>query len=288
MNLIKYISVLFIATLFNFQVAGQSSADSVMEDNMSSSNEQLLISAQDDIIQSKEESRLIDMASDAYRNQDFKKSIELYEEAVNLGIKDNKISSQLYYNLGNSYFRDNQLGKAILNYERALLLNPGDGDIRHNLRFANNRIVDRIPTSGNLFLTNWFNSVRNLYNSNVWANIGIVLFILFLVSVAVYLFVRILWARKFAFYSGIVLLILVIVANVFSFSQKKERLTGNSAIVMVGAATVNASPDNNSNQLFELHEGTKVKVRSSDGNWREIEIVNGSVGWTSEDNLEII
>ena len=73
MNLIKYISVLFIATLFNFQVAGQSSADSVMEDNMSSSNEQLLISAQDDIIQSKEESRLIDMASDAYRNQDFKK-----------------------------------------------------------------------------------------------------------------------------------------------------------------------------------------------------------------------
>ncbi len=288
MNLIKYISVLFIATLFNFQVAGQSSADSVMEDNMSSSNEQLLISAQDDIIQSKEESRLIDMASDAYRNQDFKKSIELYEEAINLGIKDNKISSQLYYNLGNSYFRDNQLGKAILNYERALLLNPGDGDIRHNLRFANNRIVDRIPTSGNLFLTNWFNSVRNLYNSNVWANIGIVLFILFLVSVAVYLFVRILWARKFAFYSGIVLLILVIVANVFSFSQKKERLTGNSAIVMVGAATVNASPDNNSNQLFELHEGTKVKVRSSDGNWREIEIVNGSVGWTSEDNLEII
>jgi SH3-like domain-containing protein len=106
--------------------------------------------------------------------------------------------------------------------------------------------------------------------------------------VAVYLFVRILWARKVAFYAGIVLFIFMIIANVFSFSQKKERLRGDSAIVMVGAAAVNASPDVNSNQLFELHEGTKVKVRSSDGNWREIEIANGSVGWTSEDNIEII
>lgn len=286
MKLIKYISVLFIATFFTLQVSGQDATGSISQEDLSVAENQFL--PQDDVIQYEEEPGLAGMASSAYRNQDFKRSIELYEEAVSLGLKENKISSQLYYNLGNAYFRDNQLGKAILNYERALLLDPGDGDIRHNLRFANNRIVDRIATSGNLFLINWFNSVRNLFSSNVWATIAIVLFILFLLSIAVYLFVRILWARKTAFYSGIVLFIFMIIANTFSFSQKKERLRGDSGIVMVGAAAVNASPDLNSNQLFELHEGTKVKIRNSDGNWYEVEIANGSVGWTFEENIEII
>lgn len=286
MKLLKIIPVLLIAIFFNFQVAGQNTNDSILQENISSIEDQLIVSQEAG--QTEEESDLAKNASLAYRNQDFKSSIKLYEEAISLGIKDNKISSQLFYNLGNAYFKDNQLGKAILNYERALLLDPGDGDIRHNLRFANNRKVDRIATSGDLFITNWFKSVRNLYSSNVWATLAIVFFVAMLIAVAVYLFVRILWARKVAFYAGIVLFIFMIIANIFSFSQKKERLRGDSAIVMVGAAAVNASPDVNSNQLFELHEGTKVKVRSSDGNWREIEIANGSVGWTSEDNIEII
>ena len=227
-------------------------------------------------------------ASEAYRNQDFKTSINLYEQAVELGISENRASAQIHYNLGNSYFRDNQLGKAILNYERALLLDPGNGDIRHNLRFANNRKVDRITPAGDIFLSNWFKSVRNLYSSNAWATIAIITFVLFLLSIAVYIFVRVLWARKTAFYSGFVLFFFVIIFNIFSFSQKRERVRGDSAIVMVGAARVNASPDDNSNELFELHEGTKVRIRSSDGSWYEVEIDNGSVGWTRNENIEII
>lgn len=232
--------------------------------------------------------RLSETASEAYREQDYEKSTALYEELVAKGIERDRISAEIYYNLGNAYFRDNQLGKAILNYERALLLDPGDGDIRHNLRFARNRTEDRIDTAGNLIFAKWFNAVRNMYSSNAWAAIGIVLFILFLVCLAVFLFVRFLWARKTAFYSGIVLFLLVIVTNIFAFSQKKERIERESAIVMVGAAIVNASPDLNSNELFQLHEGTKVKIRNSDRNWYEIEIANGSVGWISIENVGII
>ncbi|MCE5204637.1 MAG: tetratricopeptide repeat protein [Porphyromonadaceae bacterium] len=227
-------------------------------------------------------------AAQAYRDKDYQKSIELYEALVTKGLHADKESALIYFNLGNAYFRDNKLGKAILNYEKALLLDPGDGDIRHNLRFARNRTVDRIDTAGDLFLTNWFLAIRNIYNSNEWANISILLFILFLASVGTFLFVRILWVRKSAFYAGIVLFILMIVTNVFAFSQKSERIHRNDAIVMVGAAQVNASPDANSNALFELHEGTKVRIRSSDANWYEIEIANGSVGWISKKNLEII
>jgi tetratricopeptide (TPR) repeat protein len=232
--------------------------------------------------------KLSERASEAYREQHYKESTGLYEELVAKGLEKERISAEIYYNLGNAYFRDNQLGKAILNYERALLLDPGDGDIRHNLRFARNRTEDRIDTAGNLIFATWFNAVRNIYSSNAWAAIGIVLFILFLVCLAVFLFVRFLWARKTAFYSGIVLFLLVIAANIFAFSQKNERIERDSAIVMVGAATVNASPDMNSNELFQLHEGTKVKIRNSDRNWYEIEIANGSVGWISKENVEII
>ncbi|MBF6627355.1 MAG: tetratricopeptide repeat protein [Proteiniphilum sp.] len=227
-------------------------------------------------------------AAAAYRQQDYKRSAELYETLVSQSIESDMVSSEIYYNLGNAYFRDNQLGKAILNYERALLLDPGDGDIRHNLRFARNRTEDRIDAAGNLFFTNWFMAVRNIYSSNRWAAIGIVLFLLLLVCVAVFLFVRYLWARKTAFYCGIVLFLLVIVTNIFAFSQKRERLERESAIVMTGAVMVKASPDQNSNQLFELHEGTKVKIRNSDSNWYEIEIANGSVGWLSQETVEII
>src|SRR5690554_620785 len=239
-------------------------------------------------LEDSEEANLAVTAAEAYRSQDFKRSIELYEKLINESISLNRVSAQLYYNLGNAYFRDNQLGQAILNYERALLLDPGDSDIRHNLRFANNRKVDRITPAGDIFISNWFKAIRNLYSSNTWAIIAIISFVLFILLLAAYLFVSVIWIRKTAFYSAIVIFLLMIVFNIFSFSQKREQIRGDTAIVMVGSAGVNASPDDNSNELFELHEGTKVKIKNSDGNWYEIEIDNGSVGWTRKDNIEIV
>lgn len=227
-------------------------------------------------------------AAQAYREQDYTRSIALYEEFVAQALAENKESAEIYYNLGNACFRDNQLGRAILNFERALLLDPGDGDIRHNLHFTQNLTEDRIEQAGTFFLQNWFRGVRDLNNSDRWAVIGIFVFLLFLSCVALFLFVRLLWARKTAFYSGIFFCLLMIAANIFAFSQKQERTRRDGAIVMVGAASVNASPDENSNRLFELHEGTKVRIRNSDGNWYEVAIANGSVGWTKKQNVEII
>lgn len=230
----------------------------------------------------------VSSANEAYRSGNFKLSIEQYENTINQYLKEGKESAELYYNLGNSYFRDNQIGKAILNYERALLLEPGNSDIRHNLRFARTRIEDRIDVAGNLFLTNWFNSVRDLFNSNTWGTMAIIFFILFLICFGVYLFIRILWLKKTAFYTGIVFLIFMICANIFAFNQKNLRVNRETGIVMPAAISVTTSPDSNSKELFQLHEGTKVTVRQTEGNWREIEIANGSVGWIKKENIEII
>ena len=231
---------------------------------------------------------ILDEASEAYRKGDYKKSIELYEKVIAEHLAKGEESPELYYNLGNAYFRDNQIGKAILNYNRALLLSPGDSDIRHNLRFANTRIEDKIVPSNRFFLTDWFNSIQNLFNSNTWGIIAIGLFFLFLGCMGIFLFVRILWMRKSAFYTGIVIFVLMIAANVFAFNQKNVRIHRNSAVIMAPAVSIRTSPDPNSKELFQLHEGTTVRIRKTDGDWYEIEIANGSVGWISKDYIEII
>ena len=227
-------------------------------------------------------------ADEAFRSGDFARSIELFEQVIAEELTAGRESAQLHYNLGNAYFRNNQLGKAILNFERALLIDPGNGDIRHNLRFAQNHAVDSIIPSPTAFLGNWTRAIRNLLSSNGWATMAIVLFLLFIACVAVFLFVRIVWARKTAFYCGIVLFVFMLMANAFAFSQKNERVHRHFAIVMPSGISVYAAPASGSNQLFQLHEGTRVRIRNSDGNWYEIEIANGSVGWTLKQNVERI
>ncbi len=227
-------------------------------------------------------------AANAYRDGDFVNSIKLYEQIVAQGIHENKESAEIYYNLGNAYFRNGETAKAILNYERALLLNPGDSDTRHNLRFARTRLEDKIDVSDSFFLSNWIRSIRNIFNSNQWANIGIAFFILTLISLGSYFFVRKIWIRKVGFYFALFFLVIMLISNSFAFKQKRNRLDRNSGIVMAASASVMTSPDANSKELFRLHEGTKVKVKKSDGIWVEIEIANGGVGWTSKENIETI
>lgn len=227
-------------------------------------------------------------AAEAYRNSDFIKSIQLYEQVVAQSVHENKESSEIYYNLGNAYFRNGETAKAILNYERALILNPGDSDIRHNLRFARTRLEDKIDASDKLLLNNWINDFNNLYSSNQWANIGIGIFIALLISLGVYFYVRKIWIRKVGFYASITFIVLLIISNSFAFSQKNSRINRKTGIIMAASASIMASPDANSQELFRLHEGTKVRVKKSDSNWIEIEIENGSVGWTSKENVETI
>ena len=192
------------------------------------------------------------------------------------------------YNLGNAYFRTNQVAKAIVNYERALLLDPGDSDIKHNLRFAKTRIEDKIDSADSFFINQWIRSIQNLYSANTWATIGIVLFILLVVAIGSYMISVQLSLRKTSFYTGIVLLSLVIIANVFAFKQKNKIANRSTAIVMSASVSVYTSPDVHSQELFRLHEGAKVKIKRQEDRWIEITIANGSVGWLQKKNVETI
>ena len=227
-------------------------------------------------------------AEAAYRQNSFAESIKLYESEIGKNKQIKKESPELYYNLGNAYFRDNQIAKAILNYERALLLDPGDSDIRHNLRFAKTRIEDKIDSADSFFVNQWIRSIQNLYTANRWAMIGIVLFLILIIAVGSYVISTQITVRKISFYSGIVLLALVIIANAFAFKQKNKIVNRSTGIVMSASVSIYTSPDAHSQELFRLHEGSKVRIKREEGNWFEIVIANGSVGWLQKKNIEKI
>lgn len=230
----------------------------------------------------------IQTASDAYRKGDYKQSIALLEKIVQQNLQQNQESAEVYYNLGNAYFRNGQNTLAILNYERALIVNPSDKDIRHNLRFARKRTVDGAGASGNALLSDTRNSVQDLFSAFGWGILAISMFVITLIVFGLYLFGKKLWLRKIAFYSVFFTLSITIVANIFAFSQKNARQHRTTGIIMSQVAEVKPSPDDNSKSLFQLHEGTKVKIKDSDGNWYQVELTNGNLGWLPKSDIVVI
>lgn len=223
-------------------------------------------------------------AEQAYASSDFISAAKLYE----MLLSQNGESAVVYYNLGNAYYRQNNIARSILNYERALLLDPGDRAIRFNLQMANSHIVDTIEPVDVFFLFRWFEGLRNLQSSSGWAFWAIFMFILFLAGIAVFLFIKSVRMRKIGFYLGIVTFCLSFVFNVFALKQRNRLVNRNYGIIMTPTLNVKSSPDAESQDLFILHEGTKVKITNTLSDWNEIEIANGSIGWIKMDQLEII
>ncbi|MCD4731355.1 MAG: tetratricopeptide repeat protein [Bacteroidales bacterium] len=222
-------------------------------------------------------------------NQEY--SNELYTNAIedyNLIIQNGYESAELYFNLGNAYFKTNDIPSAILYYEKAKKLNPNDEDISFNLNVANTRIVDKIEPVPELFLKQWWRSIYNIFNANTWAIASVAGFILFFVLLAFYLLSKYIVIRKSAFYSG--LIVLLITLFTFTVSLQKYNLLKHQkeAIVFIPTITVKSSPNQNSVDLFVIHEGSKVRILEKVGNWYEIKIASGSVGWLPAEALKDI
>lgn len=223
-------------------------------------------------------------AEAAYTQENYEEAVQKYESILT----NHGESSQIYYNLGNAYYKSGQIAPAILNYERALLLDPGDSDIRFNLQLAKQRAVDRIEPVDEFFLKNWFHSVQGMGATDSWAKLGIFSFLIFIGCLLLFFFSRRIRLKKAGFYLGIVFLIIVVFSNIFARNQKNERINRTEAIVFSPTVTVKSSPDASGTDLFILHEGTKVSVKSTLGEWNEIESEDGNVGWMPVKDIQII
>ena len=224
-------------------------------------------------------------ADKAYQENDFASAIAQYEAILEAGQE----SAAIYYNLGNSYYKSENMAKAILNYERALLLNPGDADTRFNLELAKSKTVDKVTPASEIFITTWIRSITNMMSESAWAKLGIASFILMLLGLSLYIFGKKVIIKKIGFIGAIVMIFFCVCANLFADSQKEKLVVRTSAIVMSPSVTVRSTPNESGTELFVLHEGTKIFVEDNTmKGWKEIRLEDGNKGWVPTESIEVI
>ncbi len=222
-------------------------------------------------------------ANSAYETGDYQKAIDLYSSLTN-----DYQSSDLLKNLGNAHFRLDNLGLAILYYEKAIKLNPDDEDAAFNLKYANNLTVDRLGDGGDDKIASFFKSLIASTASNNWAYINILLCFLFF-GVLAYMFIsKSIRTKRLLFLSSIGLAVILLTSFIFAYQAKQMVLTYSHAIVIDSKVDVKSEPNDSSADLFVLHEGSKIELLSEKGEWIEIMIPNGSVGWVERKDVEKI
>ena len=223
-------------------------------------------------------------ADSAYAQGHYQQAAKHYEELLKQGV-----SVDLYYNLGNAYYRMDEMPRAVLNYERALMLSPGDRDVRFNLQMARSKTIDKITPESEMFFVTWYHSLVNFTSVDGWARLALITLALAIVLVLVYLFTEPVWLRKAGFFGAFALLAVFVVANIFAYAQKQSFVERSGAIIMAPAATVKSTPAKQGTDLFLLHEGTRVDI--TDGSmrqWKRIRVADGKEGWIETSQIEVI
>lgn len=224
------------------------------------------------------------MADAEYAKENYQEAIKQYNEILKDGV-----SADVYYNLGNAYFRTGNITQAILAYERAEKLAPGNDDIRFNLQFARSKTPDKITPQPEIFFVTWYKSLVNLTDSDTWATISIVSFILTLILFSLYLFSPNATLIRGGFYSGVLCLLCFLATTFLAWQQKVQSETHDGAIITAPTVTVKNTPSASSANSMVLHEGTRVDItdRTIKG-WLGIRLTDGREGWLHTNDIEEI
>ena len=223
-------------------------------------------------------------ANELYQSNEFSTAIEKYESVEAQGYR----SPELYYNLGNAYFKINQPGKAILNYERALLIaNPDTReDIQYNLELVRKSLTDDIEVLPQFFLKRWKNILRNLASSKSWSIIALLIFWLGIGGLIVWLKGKDRQQKKIGFVAGMVVLMMSALPFFLAIDASRFEQSSELAVIMSEEVKLRSAPDEESNSIFLLHEGVSVELLDQIGAWYKVKLRNGEQGWLPKDALE--
>ncbi|MFV8324624.1 tetratricopeptide repeat protein [Flavobacterium sp. ZS1P14] len=205
-----------------------------------------------------------------------------YEEAVTAYesvLKDNKYSSELYFNLGNAYYKLNKVAPSIYNYEKALVLNPNDSECINNLKFAQKRTIDEIKMVPKVGFGKLVRDFTGIYHYNTWAWISAGLATSFLLFFLGYYFSEATVLKRIFFFGMFVLIFLILISISSAIFEKSHFDTEKPAIVFAEIADVKSEPRNGGQAIFVLHEGTKVYVEEIIGKWKKVQLTDGTEGW---------
>lgn len=227
---------------------------------------------------------LIHTANNAYNEGLYDSALNVYNKVLEQGYE----SSELYYNIGNAYFKNNDLPSAILFYEKASKLLPNDEDIEYNLSIANSMIVDKIEKVPELFYEKWWEFFYNIMGANAWAIVSLVFIALVIIVVGLFIISKTRQHRKISFFIGVVFIVFAVASYALAYEKYDDNVNNNEAIVFTPSITVKSSPTPNAVDLFVIHDGTKVEIIDKIDNWVEIKIQNGSIGWIPMDAIKEI
>ena len=222
-----------------------------------------------------------ELANAAYADGRYEEAVAGYEAL--LAEAPNAV---LYYNLGNAQFKKGELAQAILAYERALRLKPNYKDAQYNLAFAQSKITDNI-VDNDFFLSSWVRAVRTALNEYTWLVLSISLFIIALAGLLLFLLGRAPWLRKTAFHTAWIALLFSLIAGLNAWSLHNRNTLRNEAIITQGVVNAKSSPDRSGTDLFTVHEGTKVTIRETIGEWSNVR-AGSYEGWIRSTCLERI
>ena len=233
----------------------------------------------------------IDRANQVYKQELYNEALKLYlQEAQQTGV-----SSALYCNIGDTYYRLKDNVHAVLYYERALVLDPSNSDARFNLDFVRGKM--QLPDdAGDSWFSNWVDQTVSRLSSNAWAVIAIITFLLSLAGVAAYLFLDNVLMRKIGFFGGALLLVATILANLAAFHVYHKATSGNAAIIMPESVVLSTAPRearDKDEEAFSLQQGTRVEIFDSitgkdSGKWLQVSTAGGHKAWLKANDIEVI
>jgi tetratricopeptide (TPR) repeat protein len=220
----------------------------------------------------------------SYTAGNYQDAVQAWTDLYNTGYR----SARLDYNIGNAYFKLNQIPEAILFYERAYLLNPADEDINYNLQIARTLIVDRFHEIPELFFVKWYNFVSLILSTNTWARISIFSFVICLLLLSLYIYTSKYRLKVLGFWFAVLFFVLAGASLAFALRNKSLVYDSNKAIITSPQVSGKSSPDDSGTDLFILHEGTKVSIDDKVGDWLEITLSDGNKGWVMSNSLSVI
>lgn len=223
----------------------------------------------------------IESANVAYQSGNYQQAITLYQQALKAGH-----SAELYYNLGNAYYRIGQTTEALINYERAYLYDQTDPLIKHNLDFVRAKTKDKLIPAESIFFVNWYKQLVYLTSVYGWAIVSLVMIAVSLLCLLGYLFTSYLWQRKLCFWSMLVAFLLFIVSVGFALQQRYYITHNTCAIVAVPEVHIKKAPEEAAQTVATIHEGTHIDIiDNSLKDWKEIELPDGKTGWIRNETL---
>jgi tetratricopeptide (TPR) repeat protein len=225
---------------------------------------------------------VFEIANEMYKKGDYENAIQKYE-FIEKNLKQE--SADLYFNLGNSYYKLNKVAPSIFYYEKALLLEPNNKAMKTNLAFAQKRTIDNVKVIEELGINKFIKSVTSIFSINAWTWLSVAFSVLTLLSFVLFLYKEDPNIKRFSFVSIFVALFLVIVsfssANFLTNYKKKDR----PAIVFEDTVDVKAEPKEDSDKAFTLHEGTKVYVKETLDNYKRIHLTDKTEGWVLSSSI---